>query len=95
MRIEDNRLSRKGVMFKDLEVGSVFEHVGLNNMIMIKLDEVTPLDEYGRGSYNSRNALRIDEADVTLNVHRTSTELWHIAPESMVIPLNVKMVIEE
>lgn len=93
MRIEDNRQDNKCIMFKDLEVGSVFEHVGLNNMIMIKLDEVVLRNEYG--TYDSRNALRIDDADVTLGGSSTSVELWHISPESKVIPVNAKLVIEE
>jgi hypothetical protein len=78
MRIEDNRRDNKGIMFKDLEVGRVFEHVELN-MIMIKFDN----SDFG---YN-RNALRIDsDAD---------TKLWHVSPDSKVIPVNAKLVIEE
>lgn len=78
MRIEDNRRDNKSIMFKDLEVGRVFEHVELD-MIMIKFDN----SDFG---YN-RNALRID--------NDAETKLWRVSPESKVIPVNAKLVIEE
>lgn len=87
MRIEDNRRNNKCIMFKDLEVGRVFEYVDFA-MIMIKLDEVT-LWTVG----STRNALRIGDTD--LERSNTSAELWHISPESRVIPLEAKLVIEE
>ena len=82
MRIEDNRLNNKCIMFKDLEAGRVFEHVGLE-MIMIKFNN----SNFNYKGTINRNALRIDsDADTTL---------WHIGPDSLVIPVNAKMVIEE
>lgn len=77
MRIEDNRRDNKYIMFKDLEAGEVFEHVGLN-MIMIKLDQKSYISP-------NKNAVRIDDV----------TELWNVSPESRVIPVNAKLVIEE
>lgn len=79
MRIEDNRRGNKCITFKDLEAGGVFEHVGLN-MIMIKLDPKS-----FSSSNKKRYAVRIDDV----------TELWNISPESRVIPINAKLVIEE
>ena len=90
MKIEDNRRNDKCIMFKDLEVGRVFEHVDFA-MIMIKLDDVIPRME--GDSYKARNALRIGDTD--LEGSSTSVELWHISPESRVIPVEAKLVIEE
>lgn len=92
MRIEDRRRDNNSIMFKDLEVGSVFEHAELN-LIMIKLDEVVLWKE--AESDEIRNALCVYDADAALGGSSTSVELWHISPESWVIPVNAKMVIEE
>ena len=92
MKIQDNRRANKCVMFNDLEVGSVFEHVNLN-MIMIKLDETNLRDH--DGFFHIKNALCIYDADVAALGGSTSTELWHVSPESKVIPVNAKLVIEE
>lgn len=92
MKLIDARPANKMVPFKDLPVGTVFEHIGMH-MILLKIETFEyNCDKDGRypvGDYY-KNAIRLDNRDGGFG------EVWFIAPEGSVHPLNdVEIIIKD
>ena len=92
MKLIDVRPANKMVPFKDLPVGTVFEHIGLK-MICLKI-ETFRLDCDNNSRYPIgnpwKNAVRLDNGDGGFG------EVWFIAPEGLVHPLNdVEIIVKD
>lgn len=84
MKLIDARPINKMVPFKDLPVGTVFEHLGIK-MIFLKIETFNNYDKDG-----CKNAIRLDNRDGGFG------EVWFIAPEGSVHPLNdVEIIIKD
>lgn len=81
MKIADCRKQGKTILFKELVIGSVFEHT-LNKRIFMKIDPVNiPEDRYPAFV---RNAIDLETAD-----------LWNFNDDSLVHPLDARLVIDD
>ncbi len=81
MKIADCRKQSKTILFKELAIGSVFEHQ-LNKRIFMKIDSVNiPEDRYPAFV---RNAIDLETAD-----------LWNFNDDSLVHLLDARLVIDD
>ena len=81
MKIADCRKQGKTAVFKELAIGSVFEHQ-LNKRIFMKIDPVNiPEDRYPAFV---RNAIDLETAD-----------LWNFNDHSLIHPLDARLVIDD
>lgn len=88
LKLTDNRRANIMVPFKDLPVGTVFEHIGLK-MICMKIETFKYNDQRLLGEECSKNAIRLDNRD------NGCGEAWFIAPEGRVHPISAELVITE
>lgn len=92
MKLIDDRPANKMVPFKDLPVGTVFEHLGMR-MIFLKIETFKyNCDKDSRIPITDgfKNAVRLDNYDGGFG------ESWFIAPEGSVHPLNdVEIIIKD
>lgn len=88
LKLTDNRRTNITVPFKDLPVGTVFEHLGMK-MICMKIETFKYRDERYSGEELSKNAVRLDNRDDGCG------EAWFIAPEGRVHPISAELVITE
>lgn len=91
MKLIDVRPANKMVPFKDLPVGTVFEHPGLK-MIFMKIEPFKNIcegDQLQAEYY--KNAVRLDNREGARG--KGCGESWQIAPEGFVHPVSAELVI--
>ena len=82
MKIDDCRKQSKTVLFKELDIGSVFEYPLNNKTIFMKIDTVNVPE--GRYPAFARNAIDL-----------RMTDLWNFNDDSLVHPLDARLVIDD
>lgn len=95
LKLTDNRSINKMIPFKDLAVGTVFEHPGLK-MIFMKIEPFRNICEderYPTDENYYRNAVRLDNRECARG--KGCGESWHIDPEGFVHPVSAELVIIE
>lgn len=91
LKLTDNRPANKLIQFKDLAVGTVFEHPGLK-MIFMKIEPFKIIcegDQLQAEYY--KNAVRLDNQEGARG--KGCGESWRIDPEGFVHPVSAELVI--